>query len=178
VVAVPHPGPQAPWEGPPAPSEGFREGQREKTVDLEEIRWGDADSVTVVVAPAFIGGGVVRQASKQLLHAHLDYSRTWLVLVNVDLGVVVPAGEVNPVNVDFRITIGCGQSRTTFSLRIVLTAANGYQVPPGTLPPQITVPAQDIQVDAMVSYTPTVSGNSTLSVAAMAAPTYTRREAR
>jgi hypothetical protein len=148
----------------------FREGQR-GFAERDSLRWGDGFTIQQNV-PAAVGPPVpFVSASRQLVHASLPRPVVWLAQANVDDGVQVPAGEAAPINVRFRITIGCGQSRTTFTFAIItLTAANGYQQPPGTQPAAFNFPAADVQIDALLSYTPTVGGALSVPVGAMVAP--------
>jgi hypothetical protein len=142
----------------------FSEGQREWQ-EVDSIRWGDADAVTTV---AVVGAPLVAN-SKQLVATHTPRPIAWLLQLNCH-GEDVPAGEVAAINVDFLITYGAGQSQDTLTVRVVLTAANGYQIPPGTLAPQIFIPAGDLQVKASVSYLPTVAGPVVIGASCMAAP--------
>ena len=150
----------------PAESPRFREGQREHP-EWDALRWGDADAVTgtTVATVPFTA------TSKQLARAHVPRPVVWLVQLNVDQGVQFPAGEaVANIAVFFNITIGCGQSRTAISAVILLPNTNAYQPPLGVIPAPFSVPAQDIQVNAEIAYTPTASGLLVVPVGAMVAP--------
>jgi hypothetical protein len=141
----------------------LHEGQREWP-ELDALRWGDADATA---SPAAVGVAFLVR-SKQLIRTHVPRPVVWMVQVNVDQGVQVPAGEANNITVTFLITIGCGQSRTTLAPIVLLTAANGYEPPAPPAP--LNIPAQDIQVAAIITYLPTVAGQVVIPCAAMAAP--------
>lgn len=161
---------QPPWAPQPAPPTAFREGQREWEPHDGSERWGDVAQKTFATTPAAPAGP---QGTTQLVRAQSKWPLTWLV--QFDAAGTLPAAEVASVNVDFRVTTGCGQAETTYTFRIVLTAANGYAVPPIVLPGtpanQIFVPASSLNITCVISYTPTVAApTATFRVAAMAAP--------
>jgi hypothetical protein len=167
--APPGPDYAPPQQVAPPPGSQFREGQNEWQL-TDAIRWGDEDNI-VFNLPTFIGPPpTLTQLSKQLVRANVPRGVVWLLQVNASA--TMPTGEVAPVNVDFEVSIGTGQSRTTFfATSIVLTAANGYKLPFASVPPQLFVPAADLQVRARASYTPTTSpGTATVAVGCMAAP--------
>ena len=154
----------------------FMEGQSEWT-HLDSLRWGDGDAVTRLVA-ASEGGALISKNSKQLTNLHVPRPLNWVLQFNVivqEIGGAPPATttEVAPLNVDFSITVGCGQAKTTFRNRVTLTAGNKYDFPPPFVPPQLIVPACDLNVIANVNYTATVAGNLVVEVASLTAP-YTR----
>jgi hypothetical protein len=166
-------GPQAFYPGGeplPHPGEGdprrMREGQRGHP-EQDSLRWGDADNVQ----GAATTGVPVIQPSKQLVHAHVPRPVVWLLQPNVDNGAQLPVGETANITVYFEVNAGCGQSRTIYvATAIVLTAANGYAIPPGSVAPPVSIPAGDIQVRALIRYTPAVTGGFAIPVGAMAAP--------
>lgn len=161
-------------------SHGFHEGQREHPAKgkpaenaelwsvIDSIRWGDADTIaatiTVGLAPA-----PVTLLGKQLVRANTPRPVVWLVQLNTGPN-QVPPGETNPITLTYAITYGCGQAQTTMNVTIVLTAANGYQLPPGTTPPQLYIPAQDLNINCSLGYTPIVAGSLGVAVAAMSSP--------
>ena len=162
------------WEGPalapplspyPDPPYGeMVEGQQEWE-DHEALRWGDADAPTATA----VVGVPFKAVSKQLTRVHAARSVVWLLQLQT-FAAQIPAGEVAPVTVVFFVTIGSGQSETTIPVQVILTAANGYVIPLGTLPPQLQVPAAKVQVNAIVTYMPTVAGTVVFEVACMAGP--------
>jgi hypothetical protein len=145
----------------------FLEGQREWQ-KVDSIRWGDADTVHLVV-PAGGAGLPAQQQSKQLVATHAPRPIAWLLQFNASGTNLVAIGEVGAVAMLFRVTLGAGQSRTTILVPIALTAAGGY-LPPNP-PPQIFIPAGDLQVDVLVTMAaPTVLGDHQFDVACMCAP--------
>jgi hypothetical protein len=144
----------------------FTEGQEEHQ-EVDALRWGDADATPQVA----IVGAPFRGVSKQLARCNTNNGRpiTWLVQLFAG-GSQVPAGEVAAINVTFSFSVGVGQSRITMTPAIVLTAANEYQVAAGTVPPQFFIPALDLQINAVVTYLPTVGGPVVIETAAMCAP--------
>lgn len=161
----------APMQPPEYPR--FREGQREQP-EHDTLRWGDGDIIRAVAA---VGVPLVG-LSKQLARASVPRPIVWIVFFNSDLGAVVPAGEAAAINIIWNLKLGCGQSRTTRQYTLALLPAGfggvPYAVPPNPLTAlQIPVPpfpAQDVQINAFVSYTPTVAGPVAIPVAAMIAP--------
>ena len=155
--------------------QAFEEGQREQ-IDDRAIRWGDEDNPTHTVI-SVEEMTPIAFTSKQLCNAHVKRPITWLLQFNAD-GVQVPTGEVNNIRVEFAVSHGCGQSRTTIIQPILLLAANAWHwqqgaiggTPPFVPPSQWMIPASDIQVQATVRYTPTVSGIVTIAVGCMMAP--------
>lgn len=152
-----------PGEGEPR---RMREGQRGHP-EQDSLRWGDADNVQGVATAT----KAIIQPSKQLVHAHVPRPVVWLLQPNVDRGAQIPYGETADITVWFEVNAGCGQSRTIYvATQIVLTAANGYAIPAGSVAPPVSIPAGDLQVRAVIAYTPTVSGAFAIPVGAMAAP--------
>lgn len=166
--APPPPDYAQPAPGPaPAPPLNLREGQSEWHA-TDSIRWGDEDIIQIVTPPA--GPGVhVNKLSRQLARAFVPRPLAWLL--QFAASATPPAGEVNNIEVSFQVAIGCGQSRSTITVGfITLTAANGYKLPAGALPPQIILPASDLQVIGVVDFTPSIAGASTVNVGAMTSP--------
>lgn len=165
--------PWAPQE--PAPS-AFREGQREWEPHDGSERWGDIATKQFATAPAAVAAA---QLTTQLIRAQSKWPLTWLI--QFDGRAILPSAEVAPVNLDFEITYGVGQAASAsgtgaaLRFRIVLTAANGYRVPP-IIPPaappnQLFMPAASLQVTCSISYVPTVAApNAVVQVSAMCAP--------
>jgi hypothetical protein len=139
---------------------------------VDSIRWGDSDvmrGIATILGPA----PVAVAASKQLSRLKVPRPIVWLLQLNAD-GSQIPAGEVNPITVTITIAFGCGQARSQVQQSIVLLAANGYHIPPGTplASFQVFVPAADLQSTASVSYTPTVAGPFAVEASVMCAPWY------
>jgi len=155
--------PPLPAAAVPTPG-GF--GSSESEWDsVNTIRWGNADGFGQAAA----AGAPFVRTTQQLVHTKTPRPIVWLVQLNAR-GLQVPAGEVAPITVTFSITFGCGSAQTTMTPAIVLTAANGYNVPAGTAPPQFFVPAADMQVTARITYTPTVTGQTSIEASTMCAP--------
>lgn len=167
---------QPPWDPTAAPSASrFREGQREWEPHDGSERWGDIATKSFVTAPAAVAAP---QLTTQLIRAQSRWPLTWLV--QFDGIATLPAAEVAPVNLDFEVTYGSGQAASSsgtgaLRFRIVLTAANGYRVPP-IIPPaappnQMFLPAASLQVVCRISYVPTVAATpAVIQVSAMCAP--------
>jgi hypothetical protein len=155
----------------------FREGQQEHPIH-DTLRWGDGDVVKGIAVPptpignTAISGLGVGQISQQLVRTHSPRPIVWLLQVNVEPGCVqMPPGETANVTLSFVVTVGCGQSRTTYvAVQVPLVVANGYQLLPGTQPAPFSLPAGDLQVVCFAQYTPTRAGNYAFPVAAMVAP--------
>lgn len=164
-------GPFAPadYRMPVGPHAGFAEGQRE-TLSRDALRWGDNDNVGRVITAGDVAAAVpVVFPTKQLIRAHSHYPQVWLLMFDAggDLasgGGGLPAGEVANVTVEYQITIGAGQGQRLVRQRATLTSASGWA--PVVPPLAMFVPAGDLQVLAIVSYTPTVAGTVRFSVGA------------
>lgn len=166
-AAMPPHGEYAPAQYPAAPPPvAFREGQTEWN-KADSMRWGDESAIQIVVPPLLVVAS--KGTSSQLVNAHLPRPLVWLV--QFAASAMVPAGEVAPITIAFTAVIGCGQSNSRIVVAsLVLTAANNYQVPVGTLAPNAFLPASDLQVQGAASYTPTIAGTTVVNVGAMAAP--------
>jgi len=158
--------PQDPARNPQT-SPHFREGQQEYD-DPGALRWGDADTInTVTPASRQLEDGSVT-GSKQLVRTSVARPVVWLLQFNLSVA-TKPAGVPANVLANFEVTIGSGQSQTTLIVPVTLIAPLLTPVMP---PPQIMVPASEVQVLAKLAGG-NLQGNWVIQVACMAAP-YTR----
>jgi len=136
---------------------------------LETLRWGDAQTATIV-SPAL--AALTQVQTKQLAQARWRWPLTWGLRFSIEPQVA--AGETTTFTVDFSVTIGSGQNSATVHFVYLLTMANAYA--PITDFQQL--PAQDVQVTCMVS-NPGGSGlTSNIRVGAFLAPITEQHAAR
>jgi hypothetical protein len=164
------------WPPPPYPFQE-RGSQGGEQAEHDTMRWGDESPCSVIVSAALVPLPF-SSTTKQLVRARASEERpiVWLLQFNVGAAQVTP-GELANYTITWTVIIGAGQSRSSFTgAQVILTAANGYQLPPGTIPPQLFVPALEVQVTATASISmATAPGTDVFYLGAMAAP-FTRLE--
>lgn len=135
---------------------------------LDTLRWGDNIPVTLTGLTGFAG---LTQATsqKQIAKAQWRWPLLWGLRIIVSVQSADPAAP--DFTIQFQVTIGSGQNSSTATFTYT-TANTGIGVYP-IITDFIELPAQDVQVTAMVTSTKALGADvtSTVYVGAYLAPT-------
>jgi hypothetical protein len=139
---------------------------RDHGSSLDTLRWGDVE--TVIVGST---GELLSASTKQLVQAHWRWPLSWTVQFSfvANFGTTAPAETVTFL-FDVEFTVGVGQGKMTWvtTYTMVPSAPNVYP----NLSPQVTIPAQDLQIRVRVrsSANPTGVAGENFLVGCMVAP--------
>ena len=120
----------------------------------DTLRWGDSKTFANLSTTEN-----VNLSSKQLVAAHWRWPLTWKLMVAVVPAMV--AAETAIFTLAIRVTVGSGQGTTTVKLPLIFVAPSAG---PGSAYLDQTfffdIPAQDIQVEALLTGTANQPGDS------------------